>query len=351
MSLIPKHELRKIKQHVAKLRKQGHDILTDDEVERNGWVTDHMAVKDVGLPVKKERQKESWDCGLACARMVLGVLGDVTPSPALLKERVAGESVWTIDLAYLFSDFNVTCEYWTKTPTVEEAAYQGSSFYSSSLEEDARRVNTLFQRAADEGVKVRKATLSAAELWNLMREEDTLVIALVDAQLLHQRVVTGHTDRSGDAGGTKETKSSPRGRKNASPPRGKNKSPRKDRPTSANRVESKKGGVEASFSGHYVLLVGLDDERGGFLINDPARDDERTFVHSDALEAARRAEGTDEDLLLVPAYQSTPTLPATGSKPKIVQVLEKAALAAKAKADGDDVVTADGGEASSDSIR
>ena len=142
MSLIPKHELRKIKQRVAKLRKQGHDILTDEEVEKNGWITDHAAAaQKVGLPVSKERQQESWDCGLACTQMVLGALGDIKPSPALLRERVGGTSVWTVDLAYLLSEFRVRCEYLTKTPAVSDdaAKYEGSSFYGESLEEDTRR--------------------------------------------------------------------------------------------------------------------------------------------------------------------------------------------------------------------
>ena len=53
-----------------------------------------------------------------------------------------------------------------------------------------------------------------------------------------------------------------------------------------------------------MLVLGLDTDRGGYLINDPARDDERTFIHADALEAARHAKGTDEDLLLIPIYQT-----------------------------------------------
>ena len=102
--LIPKHELRKIKQRVAKLRKQGHeDIWTDDEVTSAGWTTEQPMAPVGGLHVGKERQKESWDCGLACASMALGVLGDAPPSAALLRSRIAAPSVWTIDLAYVLS--------------------------------------------------------------------------------------------------------------------------------------------------------------------------------------------------------------------------------------------------------
>ena len=39
-----------------------------------------------------------------------------------------------------------------------------------------------------------------------------------------------------------------------------------------------------------------------------------------SLEAARHAPGTDEDLLLISAYQGAPTPPPAGSTPKIVRV-------------------------------
>ena len=78
LKLIPKHELRKIKKQVAKLRVQGHEIFTDDEIESAGWTLE--TTKTGGLHIEKEKQKESWNCGLACVQMVLGTLLDV-PAP------------------------------------------------------------------------------------------------------------------------------------------------------------------------------------------------------------------------------------------------------------------------------
>ena len=53
----------------------------------------------------------------------------------------------------------------------------------------------------------------------------------------------------------------------------------------------------AGFAGHYVVLVGLDDERDAFLIKDPATSTERPCaVSARTFEAARKVEGTDEDL-------------------------------------------------------
>ena len=65
----------------------------------------------------------------------------------------------------------------------------------------------------------------------------------------------------------------------------------------ASQQEVHHGGESASFAGHYILILGVDDGRSGFIINDPAHDDERRFIPADALEAARHAHGTDEDLI------------------------------------------------------
>ena len=82
-----------------------------------------------------------------------------------------------------------------------------------------------------------------------------------------------------------------------------------------------------------MLLLAVDGERGGFLINDPARNDERTFVHADALEAARHAEGTDEDLLLIPIYQDAPiAAPPPGSEGRIRALLKEIEPRARAEA-------------------
>ena len=71
---IPKAELRKIKCQVAALRKKGHEVWTDDEVERAGYTLDILA-PSVSLAVPKQMQEADWDCGLACAKMALLTLG------------------------------------------------------------------------------------------------------------------------------------------------------------------------------------------------------------------------------------------------------------------------------------
>ena len=187
--VIPKHELRKIKQRVQKLRSQGHEVFTDEEVEKEGWVLEQTAVpSSSGLHVMKEKQKENWDCGLACVQMVLSTLGDTRPSQPMLAERLEGNSVWTVDLAYLLRDWGVEVEYLTTAAsTITAADYKHDAFYAPSILADAHRVNRLLCAARAEGVPVAHRSLSAAELWNLMSEGEVLIIALVDHSACYQR--------------------------------------------------------------------------------------------------------------------------------------------------------------------
>ena len=58
-------------------------------------------------------------------------------------------------------------------------------------------------------------------------------------------------------------------------------------------------GRRPHFVGHYVVVCGIvDAER--FVIRDPARDDDAsTLISARAFDAARRAFGTDDDLIFV----------------------------------------------------
>lgn len=52
---IPKHELRKLKIKVAKLREQGHIVYTDEEIANEGWTLEAVAPQSCGgLHVEKE---------------------------------------------------------------------------------------------------------------------------------------------------------------------------------------------------------------------------------------------------------------------------------------------------------
>ena len=67
-----------------------------------------------------------------------------------------------------------------------------------------------------------------------------------------------------------------------------------------------------------VLLVGVEDEY--FLVKDPARKEDCLLLPCDDVDCARRALGTDEDLLLVPLNGPTPTVPEPGVPPNVVRL-------------------------------
>jgi hypothetical protein len=56
---------------------------------------------------------------------------------------------------------------------------------------------------------------------------------------------------------------------------------------------------DRGFVGHYVVLVSYRAEDQTFQVSDPGVAAERRTIHRDALEAARKQHGTDEDLLVI----------------------------------------------------
>ena len=144
------------------------------------------------------------------------------------------------------------------------------AFYNKTLDADRDRVSELFERASRSGIDIARRSLSDEELRDLTRPpHDSLVVALVDRRYLYR-----------------------------APP------------------NSVSGFLESCFSllrdswafnggyiGHYVLLTGFDEARDGYYLLDPAKQSDELFVHSEHLNAARRAHGTDEDLVVVPWNQ------------------------------------------------
>ena len=105
------------------------------------------------------RQKTEWDCGLACALMVLQKLLGNKFDNAEYEEICAGKnfgtSVWTIDIASIFTDYKADYVFCTKTLGVDPS-YGQNSFYERTFNFDETRVNRLFTLAPSLGLKVEK---------------------------------------------------------------------------------------------------------------------------------------------------------------------------------------------------
>ena len=105
------------------------------------------------------RQKTEWDCGLACTLMVLQKLLGNKFDNAEYEEICAGKnfgtSVWTIDIASIFTDYKADYVFCTKTLGVDPS-YGQNSFYERTFNFDETRVNRLFTLAPTLGLKVEK---------------------------------------------------------------------------------------------------------------------------------------------------------------------------------------------------
>jgi hypothetical protein len=344
-AMPPPLQLPKAKQKNIRKKPQAREerpSRDDDEIQ-DRWHQEYMRPRATQHPaaprVKKERQRESWDCGVACVQMVLGVLGgeDANPSRRLLFPRIAGSSTWSIDLAYLLSEYGVDAQYLTANPAIDEDAYKSNSFYAASLAEDALRVRRLLRAAPQERVEVRQMRLNAREMWEMMKSEETgprppspspaPPLSPMSRGLARMpRIESGVSLES--MGATMDEAmdivDSPRATPAAVPGFD---------VASATAAAPAGGGAEAEpenmvhdFVGHFVLILSADEERGCYVIVDPARDDERTYVPRADLDAARIADGTDEDLLLIDAFSPPPVPPPAGAKPKIARVCEEMAM-------------------------
>lgn len=193
-------------------------------------------------------QGQRWDCGLACVAMVLSLFA---PPPSLEElQRLCGTtSVWSIDLAHLLSRCGVPDPVLCTTFAGVRPDYNNETFYAPHMATDTARVTQLFETAAAAGVNVVCISVTAVELRWALSVGGYVAIALVDKTIL----------------------------------------------LAPNPIESLR---KSSYTGHYVLLYGYDNDTDSILIRDPAAPGTER-LSATRLEAARKAHGTDEDLVFV----------------------------------------------------
>lgn len=134
------------------------DITRRPHIGKEGLIFfSQMFRLQIELPHVK--QKTDWDCGLACSLMVLQkVLGnkfDNTEYEEICAKKNFGSSVWTIDIASIFTEYRVDYIFCTKTLGVDPS-YGQNSFYEGTFTLDETRVNRLFSLAPQLELKVDK---------------------------------------------------------------------------------------------------------------------------------------------------------------------------------------------------
>lgn len=207
------------------------------------------------IEVPHINQIYTWDCGLACVLMVLKIIGVNNYDIQALAELCSTTSIWTVDLAYLLQRFSVDFSYFTVTLGANPK-YCVESFYKDELPNDLVRVDMLFQKAVEAEIDIQCRSISAEEISILILSGKYIAIALVDHnKLSHVR--------------------------------------QEDVPVPG--VFSNNPG----YTGHYVLICGYDAGADMFEIRDPASSKKHKRISLKSLEEARKAFGTDEDLLLI----------------------------------------------------
>jgi Guanylylate cyclase len=207
------------------------------------------------------KQKDLWDCGIACLQMVMAWLRpDGAESREWMLRTVGTESIWSIDLMYLLSTMieeeDASYLLCSKTMGVDES-HLALGYYQKAFSRDEVRVRKRFDQAACSGWPLLCIEhLGLAQVVRLVSRDDCIAIVLLDNSILRQR-------------------------------------------------------VGATYAGHYVILCGISFEQEHLkhadgkkslycmVIKNPARLAETTYVSPSRFEEAWRATGTDDDILFV----------------------------------------------------
>mmetsp|Transcript_23235 Transcript_23235/g.36975 ORF Transcript_23235/g.36975 Transcript_23235/m.36975 type:complete len:235 (-) Transcript_23235:4617-5321(-) len=215
-------------------------------------------------------QEGDWDCGLACVRMVLravfpGVETRATSSRALTK-IVQTRNIWT-------THFNVPFVYYTTMRNeIDKSLYTGMPFYSDIGVADEKRVNAYFKEVPKRGFEIVRRSLTNQEFRKTLLGDIPLnvnnvvnnnhgirgAIVLVDIHMLYPRSQL-------DADFFFRTV-----------------------PRTSN-----------AYIGHFVVVTGYDEAKGMYAYLDPVGPQHTQYVCESVFEKARKAPGTDEDVIFI----------------------------------------------------
>jgi Guanylylate cyclase len=229
---------------------------------RNAVLHDFVVRHEDDVPYV--RQSFSWDCGLACAEMALRARG-VSVTVSDLRKLCETDSVWSIDLSYLLNKFGVQLTFFTVTRGVR-AEYRKQEFYRKQFPEDTTRVTALFENAERRGINVVQQSVELADIVRAVVDDKKLILVLLDKRLLTCALCHGARRCTAQA-----------------------------QQESAGRDARSSTG----FLGHYVLLYAYDAKVEKFLMKDPASMCEACVISADVLESARKAFGTDQDIIYI----------------------------------------------------
>ncbi|KAM4809464.1 protein GUCD1 isoform 1-T1 [Rhinophrynus dorsalis] len=218
----------------------------------------------VQLKVPLIQQLYHWDCGLACARMVLQYLNLLHEDQFqnAMHELHLTKSIWTIDLAYLMHHFGVQHRFCTQTLGVDKG-YKNQSFYRKHFDAEENRVNQLFAQAKARGVHVEKRTVTIQELQEHL-SQGHVAIVLVNAVLLLCDLC-----------------------------------PSRVKYCCFLPIGQKCFCRSSDYQGHFIVLCGYSKSSGSLFYNNPGYADRLCQTSITNFEESRSSYGTDEDILFI----------------------------------------------------
>ncbi|BFZ18601.1 hypothetical protein BsWGS_21640 [Bradybaena similaris] len=206
------------------------------------------------------QQCYSWDCGLACVSMILRMFGEPCDDVYTkdLDSLQCGESIWTIDLAYILNRHNVQSCLYTVTLGVNTDHFN-KVFYKKHFSVDEVRVNDMFSKASQNGVLVQKRSLAMDELIRHLQENNP-IISLVDWTLMNCLWCDSKVRKCWSC------------------------------------ITCNQG----PYQGHFVVVVGYDRHKDMIFYKNPdGRRHELCSIQTDRFQKARMSDGTDQDTLFV----------------------------------------------------
>ena len=267
------------------------------------------------------QQLETWDCGITCIQMILRWLrsngnaakndtfGGSMPLTAHeildrheLRKAIATDSIWTIDLIWILNKVlsrelalqtstNSCANYSSRRASylfssrrlgVDES-YRAFKYYKRSFRIDEKRVKQLFHSAHDQKFPmVQMSNLDFDVVMGMISRDDVVAMALVDNNVFRRYDEEPELDWDG------------------------------------NYVYEP---FLNSFSGHYVLLCGISDEKchvenakgdkagdrdeGNYCIvmKNPGSTQSAEFITPKLFEAAWKAKGTDNDIIFIRSFE------------------------------------------------
>ena len=280
------------------------------------------------------QQRHEWDCGIACIAMLYSAVlrSSSTESPTELRDDPHSiydivmeewtrqcptdgcapcESVWTIDLFFLIHrlveqlphprNLSVQLQYCTKQIEIS-STYASMPFYQSNLKEDTKRVVQLFHTAQSSGWDIRECHLDVSDIVSQLVRGDTLFVALVNVFQLQCTCQHGEERKSAGEGDEVRPSSSESDEGRGGAPTSCCASIRKCAGIFGGVVAAAASSLPSLYVGHYILLCGYDAVRQRVRYRNPCSSVASGSFCWEGLanfDSARRAIGTDEDLIVM----------------------------------------------------